>query len=184
MGDRGAAVGAVDGGGFDGAVAGGAVSDSECRGCWGDVCCLWGGSAEDSVGDVDGLGDVVLADAVGHEEAFDPGDDHGDAGPREQKVDDAGGVAAEIEVMDADAAEEESEKDADGLVLAGALVFGVEPGALLLGHVGGVDGVGDLHEFVPLEDDKEMYAEGRRDVPRGSAVFGVCSATRRIGVRR
>ncbi len=108
-------------------------------------CSLRGGGAEDLVGDVDGLGGVVLTDAAGHKEAFDPGDDHRDPGPREQKIDDAGGVAAEIEVMDADAAKEEREEDADGLVFAGALVFGVEPGTLMLVHVCGVDGIGGLH---------------------------------------
>jgi hypothetical protein len=70
-------------------------------------CSMQGGGAEYLVGDVDGLCGVVLTDAAGHKEAFDPGDDHGDTGPREQKIDDAGGVAAEIEVMDSDAAKEE-----------------------------------------------------------------------------
>jgi hypothetical protein len=90
VGDRGSAVRAVSGCGFDGAVAGGAVSDSECRWWYGVRCC----GAKDLVGDVDGLRDVVLTDAVGHEEAFDPRDDHGDAGPTEEEIDDAGGVAA------------------------------------------------------------------------------------------
>jgi hypothetical protein len=161
VGDRCSTVGAVNCCRFDGAVAGGAVSDRRCSGCDLRRC-----GAEDLVGDVDGLRDVVLTDAVGHEEAFEPGDDHGNAGPAEEKVDDAGGVATEIEVMDADATEEEREEDADDLVFAGALVFGIKPRALMVVHVRGVDGVGDLHEFDPL-DDKEMYAEGGREVPAG-----------------
>ena len=160
MSDGCSAVGAVGCCGFDGAVAGGAVSDSKCNGC--GVRC---GEAEYLAGDRDGLRDVVLPDAVGHKEAFEPGNDHGDAGPEEEEIDDAGGVVAEIEVMDANAAEEEREEDADDLVFAGALVFGIKPRALMVVHVRGVDGVGDLHEFDPLKDDKEMYAEGGREVP-------------------
>jgi len=158
--DCSSAVGAVDRCGFDGAVAGGAVRDRECSGR-----SVRAGGAEDLVGDVNGLSGVVLTDSARHEEALDPGDDHWDAGPRKQKVDDAGGVATKIEVMNADAAEEEREEDADDLVFAGALVFGIKPRALMVVHVRGVDGVGDLHEFDPLKDDKEMYAEGGREVP-------------------
>jgi len=142
--DCSSAVGAVDRCGFDGAVAGGAVRDRECSGR-----SVRAGGAEDLVGDVNGLSGVVLTDSARHEEALDPGDDHGDTGPRKQKLDDAGGVATKIEVMNADAAEEEREEDADDLVFAGALVFSVEPGTLMLVHVCGVDGIGGLHVHSP-----------------------------------
>lgn len=99
----------------------------------------------DLAGDKGRLYSVVVADTAGHQKAFDEAEDGGDAGPREEKVEDASTVATEIEVVDTEAAEEESEQDADDLVLAGALVFSVEPGALLVGHVRGVDGVDGLH---------------------------------------
>lgn len=112
---------------------------------------LAGGGAEDLAGDEHGLRGVVLADAARHEEAFNPGDNHGDTGPGEDEVKDAEAVAAEVEVMDAEAAEEEREEDANDLVLAGAFVFGIEPGSLLVVHVDGVDGIGWVHGVVPLE---------------------------------
>jgi len=70
----------------------------------------------------------------------------GDAGPGEEEVEDAEAVAAEVEVVDSEAAEEDGEEDSDDLVATGLLVLGVEPGALLVGHVGGVDGIGGLHD--------------------------------------
>ena len=110
----------------------------------------WRG-AEDLAGDVVRLRGVVLADAARHEETFDEAEKGGNAGPEEDEVEDAEAVATKIELMDAEAAEQEGEEDADGLVLAGALVFGVEPGALLVIHVGGVDGVDGVHGIGPLE---------------------------------
>src|ERR1700678_4336381 len=103
------------------------------------------GSAEDLARDEHGLHDVVLADASWHEEGFDPADDHGDAGPGEEEVEDAEAVTAEVEVVDPETAEKDGDEDTDDLVLAGALVFGVEPAALLIVHVDGVDGVCGIH---------------------------------------
>jgi hypothetical protein len=153
-GDGGSAVIAEDGGWVDGVAACVAVR----RGCA-------GGGAEDVAGDVEGLGGVVLADAAWHEESFDPGDDHGDAGPGEDEVEKAEAVATEVEVMDAEAAEEDGEEDADDFVLAGAFVFGVEPGSLLVVHVGGVGGIDWVHGFVPLG---WIYDERGVRVPRSS----------------
>jgi hypothetical protein len=89
------------------------------------------------------------ADAAWHEEAFYDAEDGGDSGPEEEKIDYTGGVAAEIEVVNAETAEEEREQDADDFVFAGTFVFGVEPGSLLIVHIRGVDGVDDLHDVVP-----------------------------------
>ncbi|HWZ00586.1 MAG TPA: hypothetical protein VNX17_05885 [Edaphobacter sp.] len=139
VGDGGSAVIAEDGSWVDGLAACVAVG-GECA----------GGGSEDVAGDVEGLGGVVLADAAWHEEGFDPGDDHGDARPREDEVEEAEAIAAEVEVMDAEAAEEDGEKDADDFVLAGAFLFGVEPGSLMVVHVGGVGGIDWVHGFVPL----------------------------------
>jgi hypothetical protein len=47
---------------------------------WGTRACRY---CEDAAGDVDGLSGVVLADAAGHEEGLDPGDDHREARPEE-----------------------------------------------------------------------------------------------------
>jgi hypothetical protein len=105
----------------------------------------WGG--ENLTGDVRGRRGVVGTNVSGHEETVDEAEDGGDAGPEEEQVEDSGGVAVEVELVDAEGSEEESEEETDDLVLAGALVLGVEPGALLGVHLGGVDGVG--HE-VPL----------------------------------
>ena len=107
--------------------------------------------SEDLGGDVVGLSGVVLADAAGHKEALDETEDGGDSGPAEEEIEDAEAIAAEVEVMDAEAAEEESEEDANNLVFAGALVFGVEPGALLVVHAGGIDGIDGVHGVRPLE---------------------------------
>lgn len=114
-----------------------------CRAAWGGVA---GCAAEDLAGDVGGLLGVVAADAAGGEEGVDPAEHGGDAGPGEEQVEDAEAVAAEVEVVDSEAAEEDGEEDSDDLVAAGLLVLGVEPGALLVGHVGGVDGFGGLHD--------------------------------------
>lgn len=108
-------------------------------------------SAEDLAGDVVSLRGVVLADTAGHEEAFDKAEDGGDTGPEEEQVEHAEAVTAEVEVMDAEAAKEEGEEDANEFVFACAFVFGVEPGALLVVHVGGIDGVDGVHGVRPLE---------------------------------
>jgi hypothetical protein len=175
VGDRGATVGAEGCGGIDDAIAGiapcgyGGGRHRPIPRVWRD--CRGG---EDLIGDVDGLSGVVLTDAAGHEEALDEAEDGGDSGPEEDEVKDAEAVAAEVEVMDAEAAEEEREEDADGLVLAGSLVFCVEPGALVLGHVGGVDGIGRVHGVLPLEWFRKIYARGRMIVPTsGNATLSV-----------
>ena len=154
-GDGGSAVIAEDGGWVDGVTACVAAR----RGGTG----LIGAGRENLTGDEQGLGGVVLADAARHEKGFDPGDDHGDAGPGEDEIEDAEAVAAKVEVMDAEAAEEDGEEDADDFVLAGALVFGVEPGSLLVVHVDGVDGVGWVHGVVPLEWFHEQIRGMRND---------------------
>ena len=100
---------------------------------------------EDLGGDVVGLSGVVLADAAGHEEALEETEDGRDAGPEETEIEDAEAVAAKIEVVCAEVSEEEGEEDAEDFVFAGAFVFGEEPGALLLVHSGGVDGVDGVH---------------------------------------
>jgi hypothetical protein len=93
-----------------------------------------------------------LGDAAGHEEALDEAEDGGDSGPGEEQVEDAEAIAVEIEVVDSEAAEEEREQDTDDLFLAGVLVLGKEPPALLIVHVGGIEvvdhGVGSFGEAV------------------------------------
>ena len=138
MGDGGSAVIAEDGGGVDWVAAGFTVGRR--RGCAG----LKRG-AKDLAGYEHGLHRVVLADSSGHEEGFDPADDHWDAGPGEEEIEEAYAVAAEVEVVDAEAAEEDGDEDADDFVLAGAFVFGIEPAALLVVHVDCVDGVCGIH---------------------------------------
>ena len=73
-GDARAAVVAEDGRGVDGVAACVAV----CGACG---CAALDGGAEDLAGDEHGLHGVELADTSGHEEGFDPADDHGDTGP-------------------------------------------------------------------------------------------------------
>lgn len=114
-------------------------------------------------GDVHGRHGVVMADATGHEEGFDDAEDGGDASPEEDKVENAEAIAAEIEVMDAEVAKQDGEEDAEELVFAGALVFSVEPGALVVCHASGVDGVGWKH-IVPRRFATE-YVLGRVAVP-------------------
>src|ERR1700722_18371435 len=96
-------------------------------------------------------------DAAWHKEAFDDTEDCGDACPEEDEVEDACGVTAEIEVVDTECAKEEREQDASRLVFSGAFVLGIEPGALLVGHAGGVERIGDLHDFAPLNECKKKY---------------------------
>ena len=115
---------AEDSGGVDGIAAGSAAGD--------DGRLLRG--SEDLSGDVGGLTRVVTADAAGHEEGLDRAEDGGDSGPGEEQVKDSETIAAEVEVMDSKGAEEDCEEDSDGLVVAGTLVFGEEPGALVVGH--------------------------------------------------
>ena len=67
--------------------------------------------------------------------------------------------------MDAEAAKEKGEEDADDFVLAGAFIFGVEPGALVVVHVGGVDGVDGVHMSFLSNEYREIYAEWRTAVP-------------------
>ena len=112
------------------------------------------GRGEDLGGDEGGLRGVVGADLAGHEEAVDEAEDGGDAGPAEEQVPDAGGVAADIELVDAEAAEEEGEEEADELFLAGAFVFGVEPGALLGVHLVEIGGIGHGVYGVACHDTK------------------------------
>jgi len=151
-GDGCSAVSAEGGGGVEGVIARRAEGARRRRRKVG-TC-----AAEDLARDVEGLGGVVLADATRHEEALDEPEDGGDTGPKEDEVKDAGCISAQIEVMSAEDSKEESEEDADDLVLVGALVLGVEPGALLVGHVYGIERIGDLHDFVPLAECLERYA--------------------------
>ena len=48
-------------------------------------------------------------------------------------------------MVDAKAAEEDGEENTDDLVAAGMLILGVEPTALVVGHVDGVDRIDGLH---------------------------------------
>jgi hypothetical protein len=120
---------------------------------------------EDLAGYVDCLRGVVLSDAAWHEEALDKAEDCGNAGPEEDKVQDACGISAQVEVVNAEVAQEERKKKSGDLVFVGALIFGVEPGSLLVGHIGGVERVSDLHDFAPLDDGKGGYAARRLMVP-------------------
>ena len=142
--DCGSAMRAERGGWIDGAAAGRAV-----RVCWGCYMARDEG-AEDLIGDVGCLGGVVLADAGWHEKALDDTQDCGDAGPKENKVDDTRCVSAEIEVVDPECAKEDCEQDASHLVFAGAFVLGEEPGSLLVGHSDGVGRIGVLHDLLLL----------------------------------
>jgi len=145
VGDCCSAVSAEGGGGVD---LSSACIAASCAGCG---CDGLAGGSENLAGDVHSLHCVVLADSGGHEEGFDPGDDHGDACPREDEIDETETVAAEVEVMDAETAEEDCKQDADELVFAGALVFGEEPGSLMIVHVGGVVGIDWIHGVVPRD---------------------------------
>ena len=100
---------------------------------------------EDLTGDIDCLSDVVLADAVWHKEAFDNTEDCGDAGPKEDEVEDACGISPEVEMVDTKCAKKEREQDTHHLVFAGAFVFRIEPCALLVGHTGGVERIDERH---------------------------------------
>ena len=133
--DCGAAVVAEDSGGVDGIAAGSAAGNDGRR--------LRG--SEDLASDVGGLHGVVATDARGHDEGLEDADDGGDAGPKEDEIEDAEAVASQIEVMDAETAEKDGEEDADHLVFAGTFVFGVEPGPLMVVHVDGVDGIDSVH---------------------------------------
>ncbi len=64
---------------------------------------------------------------------------------KKQEIEDAEAVAPDIKLVDAKVAEKDSEKDADDLVAASVRELGVEPGALVVGHVGGGDRVDELH---------------------------------------
>jgi len=155
--DGGSAVVAEDCGRIDGLAA--CVTVGRC----GSSPSREGGGAKDLVGDVQGLHCVVATDAAGHEETLEEANDGGDTGPEEEEIKDAEAVATEIEVMGSKVAEYEGEEDAEDLVFAGAFVFGVEPGALLVVHVGGVDGVGRVHGVGPLEGMQGMIRGGEND---------------------
>ena len=143
--DSNSAVGAEGGSCLDGAAAGEARS---VGGRWRLVGEAAGGA--DLSGDVGGLTRVVTADAAGHKEGLDPAEGGGDSGPGEEQVKGSETIAAEVEVMDSKGAEEDCEEDSDGLVAAGMLVFGEEPGALVVGHSCGVDGFGEGHGLAPV----------------------------------
>src|SRR5260370_9491020 len=72
--------------------------------------------------------------------------------------------------MDSKAAQEDGKEDADDLVARGLLVLGVEPGALVVGHIGGVDGGGGLHVRV-LQTANGEYGEWEDVVPGGVEVL-------------
>ena len=131
---------------------------------------------EDVAGDIEGQLGVIAANAIRRQEGVDQPEDGGDAGPAEQQVDDAEPVAPEIEVMRAEAAEEDGEEDADDLVFAGALILGIEEGALGIVHVAGVNGVRELHVvsgflFGLADDHTRKGAAWFRDDPGG-----ICSS--------
>ena len=77
-------------------------------------------------GDAGSLDGVELAHAGGHEEALDEAEQGGDSAPEEQAVEDAEAGAAQIEVVNAEGAEEDGQKDADDLVTADRLILLVE----------------------------------------------------------
>jgi len=141
--DRGSAVAAEDCAEFVDVRASGAIDGGRVR------CGRRGSGSEDLAGNIDCLSRVVLADAEGHEEAFDESEDGGDTRPEEEKIDNAGGVSAKVEMVGTKAAKEEREEEPYHLIFASTFVFGVEPGALLAVHIGGVDGVGGIHGIVP-----------------------------------
>lgn len=103
------------------------------------------GSAEDVAGDERSLYCVVITDPARHQEAFDESEDRRDSRPGKEHIQDAQTVAAQIEVMNAEAPEQEREENAHGLFLASVLIFGIEPGTLLRIHVGGVHRVAKRH---------------------------------------
>ena len=93
-----------------------------------------------------------------------------DGRPEEKQVEQAEAGASEVEVVDAEAAEEDGEEDTGDLVLAGAFVLGVEPGALLVVHTCGVDAVGIEHwgtSCMPMR-----HTEGRGGKFRGGLFVG------------
>ena len=118
---------------------------------------------EDLARDVICLRGVVLADAAGHEEAFYEAEKGGNTCPEKNEIENSETIATEIEVMDAEATKQQGEQDADDLILTGALVFGVEPAALLVIHVGGVDGVNRVHIVGPLERLQQDIREREND---------------------
>ena len=103
------------------------------------------GSVEDLGGDIGGLFGVVTADSARHEEGVDEAKDGGDACPEEAEVKNAEAVSPDVKLVDAKVAEKDSEQDADNLVAASVRELGVEPGTLMVGHVGGGDRVDELH---------------------------------------
>jgi hypothetical protein len=67
--------------------------------------------------------------------------------------------------MDAEGAEEKGKEDAYELVFAGAFIFGIKPGALLVVHVDGVDGIDGVHMSFLSNEYMGVYAEWRTAVP-------------------
>jgi hypothetical protein len=74
------------------------------------------------------LDGVELAHATRHEETLNEAEQGGNARPEKEKVENAETGAAQIKVVRAEAAEEESEEDADNLVAANGLKLLVEDG--------------------------------------------------------
>ena len=124
--------------GLDGGTA--CTAERSCRG----RCGLHRG-VEDLGGDIGGLFGVVATDSAWHKEGVDKAEDGGDACPEEAKIEDAEASASDIKLVNAKVAEKDSEKDADDLVAASVRELGVEPGALMVGHVSGGDRVDELH---------------------------------------
>jgi hypothetical protein len=104
-----------------------------------------GGAGSDLTGKKSGLLCVVFANPAGHEEGVHQSGDCRDDCPREAKIEDAEAFAADVELVDSNAAEKDGQQDADNFVSAGVLIFGEEPGELLKSHVGGVDRIYELH---------------------------------------
>jgi len=119
-----------------------------------------------------GLLCVVAAHATGHEEGLDKAQDRRYARPAEQQVQHARDIPAQVEVVDAEAAEKERQQHADDLIAARLLVFSKEPGPLVRGHGSGINRIVDRHREKSSIAAKinflatvSRYEERRQSVP-------------------
>ena len=143
-----------------------------CRAVWTGV------TAENLAGDIRSLLSVVLAYTAGHEEGFNPAKDSRNSGPGQNQIDEAGAVAPKIKVVNPKAAQEDSEKNADDFIPAGMLIFGVEPAALMVGHIRGINRICDLHmECSRLTTDVHTRTESMRFRDTGAS-----SATESVAI--
>ncbi len=90
----------------------------------------WAADYAYAISDFHGQLVVPAANASGHEEGFDEGDETGNTGPTEHQVQDRQAVLAKIESVRAEAAEEEGEQEADGRIFAPRKVLTLERDAL------------------------------------------------------